>query len=230
MKLVANWLAISDVSCPKKDMKQPDNLAKNYTDRISDILDISWRILKSRFIDGRHEITKEAPFQHYFAHIISTIGESYCTKRDDIFLVDLETKINDIKGKSKYLDITCSFPNENSSCAIELKFKTSLQGAQDHGRIDAFIDIEALELVCNQSFNVGRFYMITNSTPYVNKSKIGVGTVFATHDGSLLKPETYHYPSKGREHVQVMLQNEYYLEWEKIGEWYFLQINIKLSS
>lgn len=211
-------------------MKQPDKLAQNYTDRISDILDISWKILKSRFIDGRHEITKEAPFQHYFAHIISTIGECYCTKRNDIFLVDLETKIDDIKGKSKYLDITCSFPNEHSSCAIELKFKTSRQGAQDHGRIDAFVDIEALELVCNQSFNIGRFYMITDSTPYINKSKKGVGTVFTTHDGSLLKPGSYHFPSKGREHINITLQNEYTIEWEKINEWFFLQINIAPSN
>jgi len=58
-------------------------------------------------------ISKEAPFQHYFAHIISTIGESYCSKRNDIFLVDLETKCDGIKGKSKYVDITCGFPNQN---------------------------------------------------------------------------------------------------------------------
>lgn len=211
-------------------MKQEDTLTENYIHRIGDILDISWRILKSRFIDGRHLITKEAPFQHYFAHIISTIGESYCSKREDIFLVDLETRCDDIKGKSKYIDITCGFTNQNKSCAIELKFKTSRQGAQDHGRIDALIDIEALELVCEQSFSIGRFYMITDSTPYINQSKKGVGTVFTTHDGALLKPGTYQYPSKGREDVIVTLNNQYELEWEKIGDWYFLQININKHS
>lgn len=211
-------------------MKPEDTLTGNYTQRINDVLDISWRILKSRFIDGRHLITKEAPFQHYFAHIISTIGESYCTKRNDIFLVDLETKCDGVKGKSKYIDITCSFPNQNSSCAIELKFKTSRQGAQDHGRIDAFVDIEALELVCSQIFSVGRFYMITDSTPYINKSRKGVGTVFTTHDGAVLNPGTYQYPSKGREDVVVTLNNQYKFEWEKIGEWFFLQINVNKHS
>jgi hypothetical protein len=211
-------------------MKKVDTLAENYTDRISDILDISWRVLKSRFIDGRHEISKEAPFQHYFAHTISTIGESFCSKREDIFHVDLETKIDGIKGKSKYLDITCGFPNHKASCAIELKFKTARQGAQDHGRIDAFVDIEALELVCDRIFNFGRFYMITDSTPYINKSKKGVGTVFATHDGSIINPGEYHYPSMGREHVHVTLRNTYTFEWEKINEWYFLQINIESSQ
>ena len=211
-------------------MKPEDTLTDDYTQRISDILNISWRILKSRFIDGRHEISKEAPFQHYFAHIISTIGESYCTKRSDIFLVDLETKCDDVKGKSKYLDITCSFPNQKTSSAIELKFKTKRQGAQDHGRIDAFIDIEALEIVCENKFNIGRFYMITNSTPYVHQSKRGVGTVFTTHDGALLSPGVYKYPSKGRDDVVVTLRNQYELQWEKINDWYFLQIDIKHVS
>lgn len=207
-------------------MKTAETLASNYNDRIADILDISWKIFKTRFIEGRHIVTKEAPFQHYFAQIISTIGESYCTKRDDVFLVDLETKVNGLKGKNKYLDITCSFPNEEARCAIELKFKTHLQGAQDHGRIDAFVDIEALELVCKKNYDIGRFYMITDSKPYTSESKKGVGTVFTLHDGSSLEPMTYHYPSKGREHLSITLQNKYLIEWEKINQWYFLQLKI----
>jgi len=211
-------------------MKSKDTLAPDYTRRINDVLDIAWRILKSRFVDGRHLMTKEAPFQHYFAHIISTVGESFCTKRDDLFLVDLETKCDDVKGKTKYLDITCGFPNHKSSCAIELKFKTAAQGAQDHGRIDAFVDIEALELVCKEKFKFGRFYMITNSTPYVNESKKGVGTVFRTHDGAVVDPDTYHYDSVGRKHVYVTLENQYKFEWEKIEPWYFLQLNVNDSN
>ncbi|MGA1847665.1 hypothetical protein [Deferribacter abyssi] len=90
-------------------MKQIDLIPKSYIQRIEEILKISWRILKTRFLEGRHQISKEAPFQHYLAHIISVIGEQYCTKRDDIFVVDLETKLGNVKGKTKYIDITCSF-------------------------------------------------------------------------------------------------------------------------
>ncbi len=208
-------------------MKHEDSLSINYTDRIVNLLEISWRILKTRFNEKRHQITTEAPFQHHFAHIISTLGELHCTRRDDIFHVDLETRCEDIKGKSKYIDITCNFTPEPASCAIELKFKTSKQGAQDHGRIDMFIDIEALELVCEKDYNIGRFYMITDSLPYINKSKRGVGTHFTTYDGALVGPGQFHCPqSKGRENVIVNLKNEYLFEWEKINNWYFLQINV----
>jgi hypothetical protein len=206
-------------------MKQADVLSNSYTERLDEILKIAWRVLKTRFIEGRHEISKEAPFQHYFANIITTVGDSFCTKREDIFLVDLERKCEGIKGKNKYIDITCEFPGK-ASCAIELKFKTNRQGAQDHGRIDAFVDIEALELVCKGQFDVGRFYMITDSTPYINESQRGVGTVFKTHDGAMISSGEYHYPSKGRDDVVVKLSGEYVFEWEQVGGWYFLQVNI----
>ena len=124
----------------------------------------------------RHPILREASFQHHFANTLSTIGSLYCVERSDIFPVDLETKFADIKGKSKFIDISCSFPNAKVSCAIELKFKTAQQGAQDHGRIDAYVDIEAVELACKSHFNFGRFFMITDSSVYVNPSQRGVGT------------------------------------------------------
>lgn len=210
-------------------MKDPDRLPGAYPDRMAEILAASWRVLKTRFVEGRHEFSKEAPFQHYLAHIISTIGETYCTKRGDIFLVDLETKLPDVKGKTKYLDITCSFPEQRASCAIELKFKTAKQGAQDHGRIDVFVDIEALEIACQRGYDFGRFYMITDSTPYVRQSKKGVGTVFTTHDGAVTPAnQHFHCPqSKGRENVKVYLRNSYAFQWEQMANWYFLELETR---
>ncbi len=207
-------------------------LSEDYKKRLKEILDLSWKILKTRFIEGKHEMLKEAPFQHHFANVISNIGETYCTKRDDLFLVDLETKCNNIKGKSKYIDITCSFPNNEVSSALELKFKTAKQGAQDHGRIDAFIDIEALELACkNKNYDFGRFYMITDSKTYLHKSNKGVGTVFTTYDRAITeKNSTFQYPSKGRESVVVNLTNSYTFNWEQVGNWYFLELEIEIKK
>jgi len=213
--------------------KEANLLPKDYVQRIEEILDLSWRILKTRFIDGRHQISKEAPFQHYFAHIISVIGEQFCTKRDDIFVVDLETKLDDVKGKNKYLDITCSFLKQNVSCAIELKFKTAQQGAQDHGRIDAFVDIEAVEIACDRyGYDIGRFYMITDSTAYINRSEKGVGTVFTIHHGARTEANAnFQYPkSRGRENVIVNLKNPYHFKWEQVDKWFFLELKIKKCS
>lgn len=209
-------------------MKKINIIDFNYENRLNQVLDESWKIFKSQFINKRHDINKEAPFQHHFAQIIRSVGELYSLDKKDLFKVDLETKIENIKGKSKYLDISCEYVDK-INCAMELKFKTKQQGAQDHGRIDAYVDIEALELIVDmKKFNQGKFYMITNSTPYINKSKVGVGVVFSTHDGYVTKKnKLLHTDSKGREHIEVTLRNSYCFQWEKINDWYFLDLTIK---
>ncbi|HMT09044.1 MAG TPA: hypothetical protein PKA82_13645 [Pyrinomonadaceae bacterium] len=192
--------------------------------RMRSILDESWKIFKSKFIHGRHPVLKEAPFQHHFANIISSVGGLYCIERADSFFVDLETKCENIKNKSKYLDITCSFSNSDVKCAIELKFKTEKQGAQDFGRIDAYVDIEALEHACKHAgYTFGKFYIITDSSVYTKESKRGVGTQFPMHN-EFESPinHAFSYPScKGRENVEVRLDHSYRFKWEKIRDWYF---------
>lgn len=94
-------------------MKNPDIIPTDDNKRIEEILKLSWRILKTRFIEKRYEISSEAPFQHYFAHIISTIGDTYCITRTEKFMVDLEVKLegknNNDEVKKSYIDITCGF-------------------------------------------------------------------------------------------------------------------------
>jgi hypothetical protein len=207
-------------------MKEKEIIEFEYPKRLNEVLDLSWKIFKSQFIHGRHEINKEAPFQHHFAQIIRNVGNLYSIAEKDLFKVDLETKCENINGKSKYIDVSCEFVDQ-IKCAIELKFKTAQQGAQDHGRIDAYVDINALELVTDKLFDLGKFYMITNSTPYINQSVKGVGTVFATHNGHITeKGQEFWYDSKGREHVRLTLRNSYHFEWEKINDWYFLDLTI----
>lgn len=211
-------------------MRNVEIIEFEYKKRLNQVLDESWKIFKSQFIFGRHKINKEAPFQHHFAQIIKNVGDLYSISEKDLFKVDLETKSENIKGKSKYLDITCEFVDK-INCAIELKFKTSQQGAQDHGRIDAYIDIEALELVTTENYRIGKFYMITDSQTYINKSKIGVGTVYSTHNEHITENETeYWYNSKGREEIKVSLKNSYQFNWEKINDWYFLELTIEMQK
>ena len=226
-------------------MKNPDILPTDAIIRIDEILDISWRILKTRFIEKRYEISSEAPFQHYFAHIISTIGDTYCITRTEKFMVDLEVKLegknNNDEVKKSYIDITCGFSrggkDSQEKTAIELKFKTKKQGASNDGKNNVFQDIERLEKTINEpSFGQGRFYMITDHQAYVNEStRGGLGTEFTTHDGAETPAnhEFYYPESKSKQNVKVNLKNSYLFEWEKIDkksdkkeEWYFLELKV----
>ncbi len=65
------------------------------------------------------------------------------------------------------------------------------------------------------------------TTEDINPSVKGVGTVFATHNGFVTdKGKDFWYDSKGRENVRVNLRNSYKFEWEKINDWYFLDITV----
>ncbi len=208
-------------------MNSVELIPYDHVERLNHVVDQAWRVFQSHFIHKRHPILKEAPFQHHFANILSTFGSLYCVERTDSFFVDLETKCEDIKGKSKFIDISCAFLNVNVACAIELKFKTAQQGAQDHGRIDAYSDIEAVELACASRYQFGRFFMITDSSVYVNPSQKGVGTAFCLHDGfQVTKGKAISYQSKGREHVTVTLNKPYTFNWQHSGDWYFLEVRI----
>jgi hypothetical protein len=208
-------------------MAEKNIIPFDYKERLDTVMSSAWTVFKSQFIYNRHFISTEAPFQHHFADIIRQVGNLHCLTRDDVFLVDLEYQCKDIKGKTKYYDITCEFVNK-INCAIELKYKKGSQGAQSHGRIDIYTDIEALEIVCKDKFDVGKFYAITDNTPYVNQSLVGVGTVFATHHGHTTEEnKTFWVDCKGREHITVKLTNSYTFNWEKIDKWYFLELTIK---
>ena len=58
-------------------MKEKEIINFEYPDRLKEVLDISWKIFKSQFIHRRHEINKEAPFQHHFAQIIRNLGNLF---------------------------------------------------------------------------------------------------------------------------------------------------------
>lgn len=209
-------------------IERPPAIPRDPVARLNAVLDAAWPIFISRFLHGRHPVTKEAPFQHHFSSILSTLGSLYCVEREDLFLVDLETREEDFRGRTKYLDITCSFVNHGVRCAVELKFKTARMSAQDNGRIDAYSDIEALELACERGYNFGKFYMVTDSPAYVNRSRRGVGTVFALHEGHesvagrpLACPE-----AKGRPGVVINLRSPYRFRWERVEGWYFLSLPV----
>jgi hypothetical protein len=213
-------------------MKTADLLPIEHNERLNAVVMLSWKILQTRFTQGRHRIPTEAPFQHYFGHILSIIGESFCMSREDKFVVDLEERILDIKDKSKFIDIVCGFQNSNTYCAIELKFKKKSQGAQDFGRIDSYVDIEAVELAIEKKkYAMGFFFIITDSTAYVNPSRIGVGTIFPMHDGASVAAGSFTaIHCKGREGVVVTLRDSYSFGWEKSGDWYFMCVPIKKTE
>lgn len=226
-------------------MKEVQLIKNDHASRMKEILDESWKIFKSQFVYKRNDIDKEAPFQLQFASIIKSVGELYSIKPGEQFFVGMETKCEGIKedGKPKYVDITCGFRTGSKSefsCAIELKFKTRQQSAQDIGRINVYQDLESLEKVCRKGgYDSGKFYMITDSRMYTALGKGEVADQFMIYDGYTTQGNTTHIHDepkwKNNQYCKVELKNQYRFEWEhserhegdnNVSNWYFLEIDI----
>lgn len=215
---------------------QEKTIILDYEKRLHEIMNLSWEIFKSQFVNHKYVITKEAPFQFHFADIIRQVGNLYCFSQNEIFNINLETKYEQVRTEKdrKYIDITCGYTQEQEcKCAIELKFKTQQQSAQDHGRIDSYIDIESLEILVleKQAFSFGKFYMITDSKTYINRSKKGAGIDFPMSDGMSSLAQSYESNYIGRKGITINLRHTYNFNWETIEDsdkrkWYFLELTI----
>ena len=231
-------------------MEEVKLIANDYLSRINEILDEAWKIFQSQFLNHKIDIRSEAPFQLHFANIIKSIGELYTIKPEEQFYVNREVRFD--KGKKddrpKIVDITMGFkvfeecPESTNlykvneyNCAIELKFKTKEQGAQNIGRINVYQDLEALEQVCKSDrYSFGKFYMITNDIIYTKEPKqnsrikdynISDGHkttpgIIAKYEGKVGEKSDYH---------DIVLEESYEFKWEycqdyKKDTWYFLEM------
>lgn len=215
-------------------------VAIEYEKRLSQVLSESWKIFKSQFVNNRNTITNEAQFQHHFAQIIRSLGDLYSLKRNDLFKIDLEVLYEEESVKrSKYIDITCgffknSFDEKTQNCAIELKFKTQSQGAIPLGRIQAYKDLETLEKVTKEKYDMGKFYMITDSKLYPNPADTDTKDEFTMRNGHKTVKEELKVPEwKNIRRItkeNIILNNSYNFEWEKINkdgkDWYFLELTV----
>ena len=215
--------------------------------RLDQIIGTSWEIFTNQYINKKYEINLEAPFQLHFASIIKHVGEIYCLKKHDIISVNLEVNLG--VHERNYVDIVISYfdgqTNHEHSIPIELKFKTKQQSAEDLGSLEIYKDLYRLENLINNSKNdampFGYFFCITNNEYYINPSKRGLKTVFATNHGYQIEKEfEYKYldTKAGSEFYKknggYTFQGQYKFNWEKFNasndNFYFLKMKVDMNQ
>jgi hypothetical protein len=192
----------------------------------------AWEVFKSKFLNGKYSISTEAPFQHHFANNLRVIGETFCFSKSETFLIDLETREEDLGGKRKYIDITLGFYDDGqpvAKAAIELKFKKRLQGADDFARIDSYSDIESLERCEERGYDLAYFFMISDFDIYTRESRPGTtGYIFSMRDGYTAPAnKIFTNPHcKGRRDIEVTFKREHTFNWEIYNSNCFLSLPV----
>lgn len=210
-------------------MKNIKQIPLNIQERIEEMIKLSWDIFINHYINSKYEINLEAPFQLHFASVLKHLGEMFCLRKHELFLINLEVDFG--LDKKNYVDITVSFYDRDMRneviVPIELKFRTDRQSAEDIGVLEIYKDIYRLEKILHNSNRPDQtvpfcyFFCITDNQRYVKKPGSGLKTVFTTYEGSIIKKDfEYKYlnTKTGREfyekHGSLVFNKEHQFEWQ----------------
>lgn len=185
-------------------------------ERLEQILDDSWSILRTQQDHGAIKLQSEAQFQYHFSNIIADIGRLYCIREDDCFDIDPEERFQ-INGKNKFFDIYCRL--NDTKAVAELKF---VNGATDWTRIGVYNDLEKLESL-PPDITVKRFYLITNSSSYL-QNNTRLSKIIPISDKRKIKgPTTIKDIRIGTYGpYEITLKGSYMFNWSPPGKWRYL--------
>lgn len=209
-----------------------DNI-QDLKDRLSEIINISYKILCNKISAGSINVYNEASLQLQFSVILKTIGHLYEFDKYDIFEIELEKKIN-LKEKTWksnkqtarcdiWLSLSNSETSTNESAAIELKYFRKSQGETiTDNRFSLLCDLENLEHYKKESSNTHCYSITyTNNPNYSNSSStsyINIGNE-SSCTGRIISNKK-----------EVILENNYTFNWDiyknKDKEYYFLKIDL----
>lgn len=193
-------------------------------DRLSFALDLAWKILLARTESRRMRINKESSMQLHYASILHVLGETFCTRPDERFSIELESGV---AGKS--IDLTCVLGTARA--AVEMKcFRKSSKRAVDTDMYDVLKDISRL---CScPDFQIRRFICLTDNPYYVNGKHDGHASVVTIKDGTVYASGTDINPTwigkwkdSSRDHP-LHIGTEITLNWSKVEGWYSLYLAI----
>lgn len=221
-------------------MQETDSLPESPEERLELALDLTWKVVKSKYEGGRINITREAPLQHQYAQALSQLGSLFTIHRHEHWIVDLEVREQDLihSGHSNYIDVVCEIQRQGDDpvkAAVEMKFKDTDRGAPQTG-VQSLYDIYTLEQVLENGYDVGRFVLATNNKylwmqPVSSeiRQRFGIydGRQITAGDRFVAENTTAQNVLQGKTPDQALeFTNNYEFEWDGDGEFRFLSVAI----
>ncbi|OMD05141.1 hypothetical protein [Paenibacillus odorifer] len=209
-----------------------------YSDRIKEIVDLSYHLLTRKIVNKSIHIDNEATFQLELAYILKSVGQLYQFGLDEKFSLQLETylPLSSISKKSNSnrarIDILLKFGDSTTSttCAIELKFFKKANHREPNNRYDVFKDLSNLEMYRDVGIDLCYFMIGTDHSHYVNQPQFSLDTAaFDFRDGSSYHADTeLVYDTAIPYGLPISLKNSYLFKWDIFEEeqQFFLKIPV----
>lgn len=208
-------------------------LTNDKKERLSNIINFSWKILIEYVINGKVKLNKESSLQLHYSAILKQIGEIFCIHPKEEFWVELESNY-----RGKNIDIFCGI--DNIKAAIEMKCfkKFSSSGgksaAHDIKMYDTFVDIDRISIYEDDKYvDLGFFLCYTDDIYFVRGEKIqGYAENFNTRNDrkyrkrQILKPLWIGKWKNQNRDKDIILKRDIEFNWTTRDKHYFLILSI----
>ena len=212
-------------------------MKENFKNRLSEIIETSFRFLEMKIANGGITSQNEASFQLELGYILKVVGLLHEFQPDEKFhlefekYIDLEERSIKSKTKKARVDIYLEFGNKNQKTngAIELKFLKKKNQREPNNRYDIFKDISNLEAYKENGIDLCYFYISTDHSHYVNKKKYSDDTAdFDFRNGAEYSNEkVLNYKTDKPYGEPIKLKGNYKFTWKApTKNFYFLKLKI----
>ncbi|ADL52042.1 hypothetical protein [Clostridium cellulovorans] len=208
---------------------------QNINIRTISLIKVAWEIFSKKVGNGLILINKEASMQLQYAYILKSMLPLIIFRDDEFIEIELETTISD--GKStREVDIMVIVSKGVSvyKIALELKcYKTKASSGGNRGATDIFMkdvyqDVHLLERYCeNNEADIGIALVMNDYKNFVfPKKKSYKCWDYDISQGAKIGRIHLNTPIGGKQ-VDILLNNEYDIKWNNVGEFWFLLLMTK---
>jgi hypothetical protein len=204
----------------------------NFKDRMRAAISLSWKLFSQKVGTGILPINKEASMQLQYAYVLQQLLPLITFHEKEMFDIELETGI-EVDNRSREIDLLFSghFGDQEYKIAVEMKcYRTiassgGMRGATDIFMKDVFFDLFLLERYKALGIVSTGVSLVMNDMDRLvrPKNKKAKCWRYDISQGSEFGSEHFDTPIGGKT-VDFTLENRYLLNWEKKGEFWFLEV------
>lgn len=213
----------------------------SFEERLRNSISVAWDIFMNKVAHDSLQINKEASMQLHYANILHQILPLMCYSQKEYAWIELESSIQNIKGKTREIDLLLCYKNSADNInkiAIEMKCyrQKSSSSGKNRGATDIFMkdiyeDLNLLEQYCLKDLTIkyGILIVMTDHRSLVHptSNKSSKCWDYDISHGIKTEPNIHLTTDIGGKNIDIELKKSYIFNWIEKSNFYFLELEGK---
>ena len=210
--------------------------SESFEVRLRAAVSLAWRLFAKKVGAGAIQVHKEASMQLQYAHVLQQLLPLVCFDANESFKLELENGV-ELDGRRFEIDlllIGLAADHRPYRIAVEMKcYRTKAasgkpRGAQDIFRKDVYEDLQITERYVSAGRADEGVVLVMNEhehfvSPRPPRGEVPKSWIYDLTHGATFGPKTLDTPIGGQP-VRIELERRYALDWERQGDFWFLEV------